>query len=70
MLQLLADPAIGPLDEAAVIAFVLEELRRRTRAGAMMTDIWRDSHLLRLERAHPYTTRAAKVQALHVVKKA
>lgn len=68
VLQLLADPAIGPLDEATVIAFVLEELRHRTQAGTMMTDIWRDSGLLRLVRARPYTTRAAKVQALHVVR--
>lgn len=69
VLQLRADPAIGPLDEAAVIAFVLDELRRRTKAGAMMTEIWRDSRLLRLERARPYTTHSAKVQALHVVNK-
>jgi hypothetical protein len=66
VLKLVADPAVGPLDEDTVIAFVLQELRERTKAGTMMTDIWRDSHLLRLERVRPYITHSAKVQALHV----
>ncbi len=69
ILKLVAAPSIGPLDEEEVIAFVLDDLRRRTATGRLMTDIWRDSRLLRLERAEPYVTGVGKVQALHVVNK-
>jgi len=32
-----------------------------------MTDIWRDSDTLHIERAQPYLTGSAKIQPLHVV---
>lgn len=69
ILKLVVAPRVGPLEEKEVIGFVLSELERRTKSGRMMTDIWRDSRLLRLERAQPYITRSAKVQPLHVERK-
>lgn len=66
ILKLIVAPGVGPLEEREVIGFVLHELERRTKSGRMMTDIWRDSHLLRLERAQPRATRSAKIQPLHV----
>jgi hypothetical protein len=65
-LTLVMSPAVGPANEGEVIAYTLGELERRTKAGRMMTDIWRDAGLLRLERAEPRLTRAAKIQPLHV----
>ena len=64
--RLVIDPDIGPLDEAQVAEFVLEELGRRTRAGRMQTEVWRSGHTLQIERARPYVTSAAKIQPLHV----
>jgi hypothetical protein len=69
ILKLVISPEVGPLDEAEVVAFVLDRLRHGTASGRLMTDIWRDSGLLHLERARPYLTGAAKVQPLHVVRK-
>jgi hypothetical protein len=66
VVKLVIAPGIGPLDEGQVIAYTLEELARRTRAGRMQTQIWRDSGTLRIERAQPYLTPAAKIQPLHV----
>jgi hypothetical protein len=68
VVRLLVRPEIGPLDDARVIDFVLDELRRRSPAGRMQTTIWRDSNMLRVERAQPYLTGSAKIQALHVQK--
>jgi hypothetical protein len=65
-LKLVVSPAVGALDEGAVVAYVLSELERRTKAGRMMTDVWRDADLLHVERALPYMTRAAKILPLHV----
>jgi len=66
VLKVVVHPDVGALDETEVIAFVLRELSARAKSGVMMTDIWRDSRLLRVERARPYTTRSAKVHSLHV----
>jgi hypothetical protein len=66
VVRLVIAPGIGPLDEGQVIAYTLEELARRTRAGRMQTQIWRDSDTLRVERAQPYLTPAVKIQPLHV----
>ncbi len=64
--RLVINPGVGPLDEAQVIAYVLDELRRRTPAGRMQTEVWRSSGTLQVERAQPYLTSAAKIQPLHV----
>lgn len=68
VVRLLVRPELGPLDDVAVVDYVLDELARRSPAGRMQTTIWRDSGMLRIERAQPYLTGVAKVQPLHVVK--
>ncbi len=64
--DLLIAPSVGPLDPEQVIAFALDHLRRRATAGRAMTDIWRDSGVLRVVREAPHLTRAAKIQPLHI----
>jgi hypothetical protein len=64
--KLVIDPQLGPMDESGVIAFVLDELCQRTRAGRMQTEVWRSSGTLQIERARPYLTSAAKIQPLHI----
>ena len=66
IVKLVIAPSVGPVDDRQVVEFVLEELSRRTRAGRMQTQVWRDSDMLRIERAKPYLTPAAKIQPLHV----
>jgi hypothetical protein len=64
--KLVIHPDLGPLDHARVVDFVLDELRRRTRAGRMQTEVWRSGGTLQVERARPYLTSTAKIQPLHV----
>ncbi len=66
VVKLVIAPSVGAVDEEQAVEFVLEELSRRTRAGRMQTQVWRDSNMLRVERAQPYLTPAAKIQPLHV----
>ncbi len=67
--KLVIRPEVGALDEAQVVAFVLDELSRRSPAGRMQTEIWRSHNTLRVERAQPYLTGVAKIQTLHVERK-
>lgn len=67
--KLVVSPRVGQLDADAVAAFVLRELERRTKAGRLMTDLWRGHHTLQVERREPYVTSSAKIQTLHVIKK-
>lgn len=64
---LVISPRVGALDEAAVVATVLDELAGRAVSGPMMARIWRDGRTLRIVRREPYVTSSAKIQALHVV---
>jgi hypothetical protein len=66
VLKLMVAPTVGSVNERDVVDFTLRELERRTKAGRIMTDIWRDASLLRVERAAPHTTRTNKIQPLHV----
>lgn len=67
VLKLVIHPRL-PIDDAAEVkAFVLRELERRTAGGRLMTDVWRHSNTLRVERAQPYLTGSAKIQPLHVM---
>jgi hypothetical protein len=65
--SVVASPRVGPLDEAAVVATVLECLRDGQRVHRMMADVWRGADTLRLVRREPYLTPSAKVLPLHVV---
>ena len=66
VIKLVIAPGVGALDEQQVVAYTLDELSRRTRAGRMQTQVLRDGGTLRVERAQPYLTPAAKIQPLHV----
>ena len=66
VLKLVISPRVGPLNGADVATFVLHELERRTAGGRLMTDVWRDSDTLQIERVQPYATGSAKIQPLHV----
>ena len=65
--SVVARPALGDLDEAAVIDAVLAELRAKPR-NRLMADAWRDGDTVRLVRREPYITAAGKILPLHVVK--
>ncbi|MEN6478193.1 MAG: hypothetical protein ABFD20_00970 [Anaerolineales bacterium] len=67
VLKLVVSPRLGELDAAEIKTYVLRELEHRTAGGRLMTDIWRASDTLQIERALPYTTSSAKVQPLHVM---
>ncbi len=64
--RLVIHPRLGDLDADAVVAYTLEQLARRTRGGRMQAEMWRTSNTLGVERAEPYRTSGAKIQALHV----
>jgi hypothetical protein len=65
--SVVASPRVGPLDEAAVAAAVLQSLRDGERVHAMMADVWRTAETLRVVRREPHETAAGKVLPLHVV---
>ena len=54
--KLVVNPTVGLLAEAEVASYVLRELERRTKAGRLMTDIWRGHGTLQVERRPPYVT--------------
>ena len=59
-------PAVGPVDEAAVVEAAIDYLVAQGAGGAMMAGVWRDSGTLRVERREPHMTRASKITPLHV----
>ncbi|NLX37554.1 MAG: hypothetical protein GXY68_12795, partial [Chloroflexi bacterium] len=67
VLKLVIHPRVAIADAGEVKAYVLRELEKRTAGGRLMTDIWRDSDTLHIERTQPYLTGSAKIQPLHVV---
>jgi hypothetical protein len=65
--SVVVSPRVGPLDEAEVVAAALVHLARGPAYRRMMTEVWRDSGTLRVERREPYVTGSAKVLPLHVL---
>jgi hypothetical protein len=65
-LRLIAHPALGPLDEAALIDAFLGAVGRRGGAEAIMAQVWRDARILRVERRPLHTTDTGKILHLHV----
>lgn len=62
-MSILVSPALGVVDEAAVVEAVLDVLAaRRVR----MAERWRAGQTLRVERRQPYRTGTAKILPLHV----
>jgi hypothetical protein len=60
---------VGVIDEPAVIAAVLAELRRHYTIGPLMADQWRDGQVLRVVRREPYTSGGRKILPLHILRK-
>jgi hypothetical protein len=66
--SLVVSPRVPRLDEAQLTAVVLAELTAASAAAAMMAERWRQGRTLRVVRAEPYSTHAAKVLPLHVTR--
>jgi hypothetical protein len=64
-IQIVASPALGALDDGAVIERVLETLRAYPGGGAM-TEQWRQGETLTLVRRAPYQTASAKILPLYL----
>jgi hypothetical protein len=62
-------PSVGPVDEQALVATILESLAATHEdGGKVMTDLWRQSGTLRVVRREPYATATMKVLPLHVMR--
>lgn len=69
--EIVVSPAVGPVDEHAIRALVVETLGFASAGSRMMAERWRDAGTLRVVRREPYNTAVAmKVQPLHVMKRA
>lgn len=65
--RLLVSPRVGAVDETAVLEHALAALADGGGWRQMMAGIWRDGTTLTVERAEPFSTPAAKIQAFHVL---
>ncbi len=63
-------PGVGALDEEEVCRKVIHFLSHIPRAGGPYGEIWRQGGTLMVRRAEPRTTRAGKVQPLHLERSA
>lgn len=64
--ELRVHPDVGPVDEQEVVALALEHLGGISAAHRMMAEAWRQAGTLRVVRAAPVVTAAAKILPLHV----
>jgi hypothetical protein len=65
-LRLLVHPAVGPLDTEAVSKTFLSAIGAGAGVERVMSLLWRDAGLLRVERLAPRTTASGKVLHLHL----
>jgi hypothetical protein len=65
---LIVSPRVGHVDEKRLAAVLLQALSADSNAAHMMADRWRQGETLRIIRREPYTTHAAKVLPLHVLR--
>jgi hypothetical protein len=68
-LSLVVHPALGPLDEAALVETFLDTLGRGDGAERIMTLQWRQAGLLKVERRPPYATHSGKILHLHQIRR-
>ena len=59
-------PEIGPLDPALVAETFLAALASGAGAERIMGQVWRDGHVLRVERRPPFETPSGKILHLHL----
>lgn len=64
-LRLLVHPLVGPLDANAVVEVFLDALGADRAVRRVMSTVWRDARVVRVERRPPLTTRTGKVLHLH-----
>jgi phenylacetate-coenzyme A ligase PaaK-like adenylate-forming protein len=67
-LTLRVNPAVGPLDEEAVRATVLEELGRNDPVERYMAELWQRAGTVEVVRKPPMATRAGKILPFHLAK--
>ncbi len=63
--RLLVSPAVGDIDERAVVETVYRYLAAQGRSEAMMSDVWRGARTLEVVRARPHVTTASKTPPLY-----
>jgi hypothetical protein len=61
-------PRVGDVDEQAVVATVLEDLRTGPAYRRMMAGFWSDGEMLRVERREPHSTQISKILPLHLLR--
>jgi hypothetical protein len=66
-LSLIISPNVGTVDEGAVIATLLTELRGRAYGGKLAAGIWSQANMIQVKRMYPLS-RMGKVATLHLVK--
>jgi hypothetical protein len=66
--SIVISPALGDVDERAVIQTVLSCLGSQPGCKSMMTDLWREGRTLRVMRREPLVTGAAKILPLHLLR--
>jgi hypothetical protein len=64
--RLLVDPAVGPVDTRAVATAFMAAIATGAGAERMMAGVWRDAHLLQVERRAPFRTASGKILHLHL----
>lgn len=65
---IVVSPRVGEVDERAVVAAVLENVRSGPAYHRMMAGFWRDGETLRVERREPHSTHSAKILPLHLLR--
>jgi hypothetical protein len=65
--SIVVSPAVGEVDEAALIETVLARLRRSNVATGRWAALWQQAGTLRVVRRQPYTSGSTKIQPLHVL---
>ena len=69
-IQIRVSPSVGTFSENALIETGLAVLRSYPGAKKLMSDRWREADTLRVVRAEPIATLAAKTLPLHILSKA
>jgi hypothetical protein len=66
---IVVSPRVGEVDERALVASVLDGVRRGAAYHRMMAGFWRDGETLRVVRREPHSTHSAKILPLHLLRR-
>jgi hypothetical protein len=66
---IVVSPRVGDVDERALVAAVLDGVRRGPAYHRMMAGFWRDGETLRVVRREPHSTHSAKILPLHLLRR-